>query len=427
MIALLRKYLTALSVSMVVTLSPPSQAASPINHIEIQGNTKTVNSIILQELLFTPGESPTKQELAISQQAIMDLGLFEFVKFEHEGQTLTITLKEKKHDWYILPRINRNGDGDITLGAAWQANNLNGRNQKMKLTLLHKEFEEASKDKEIQLGWRYSYPRIAGTPFSASVYSKLLNVGLDESRGNLSGRYERDHFAAGFRIGRWFSKHGLSKGLHIEIGANYARYEHQHLGGDANLYFDANVVSAVARVEWVDVADLLYSRQGVAYGIEVESANQSWGSDADFTHTTAYYRRYMPLRYREHANFNYQVTLASGDQSVFGDPIYELSGKRSIRGIPREKLEGDAFFLVNTEYLTPLFGKEKIRGGLIFDFGNAYESIEDVADLDFEYGYGLGLRWQLKSWVNTEIRLDIARGSGEFGETKVYLATNSYF
>ena len=175
------------------------------------------------------------------------------------------------------------------------------------------------------------------------------------------------------------------------------------------------------------MADRLYSRAGFRTGIEIENASTSLGSDVAYTHSKIYFQRYRPLAYQDHANFNYRVTLASGDHSVFGDPIYELSSGHSIRGIPRETLEGDAFFLVNMEYLTPLFGKEKVRGGLLFDFGNAYDNLGDISELDFEFGYGLALRWQLKSWVNTEIRLDIATGSGDDGETKVYLATDAYF
>lgn len=404
----------------------------PLTSIQLEGNVKTRDSIILQELLFGAGDNPNEQDLRHSRQEIMNLGLFEKVRFLRHDDRLSIEIKEKKHDWYVLPRLNRSGDGDITLGVNWRANNLNGLNQKLKFTLAQKDYEQASRDKETWLEVKYVYPRIAGTFFSGSVFTTLTNVGIDEERhyedgSSEAGVYDRNHYAFGFTLGRWMARKGSGKGLHVELGANVSRYDHDHISGDEGLFFDADIVGAMGQARWLNWEDRLYSRAGHITGLRADVSRESWGSITDFQHFQLYHKRYNPLGYRKHANFNYQITIASGDRSVFGEPIYSLEGGRSVRGIPREALEGDAYFLVNTEWLTPLFNRDHIRGGLLFDFGNAYRKLADIQDLEFEFGAGFALRWQLKSWVNTEIRLDAAKGFGDLGETKTYFSTNAFF
>ncbi len=406
-----------------------------INRISIEGNKKTKDAIILQELTFEPQTTVDDATLEQSRQAIMDLGLFESVQASVGPDTLgspsdlvlTITVVEKKHDWYVLPRINRNGDGDITLGVDLRINNLHGKNQKSNFTLAHKSYQESSLDEEVRLNWTYVDPRIAGTRFSAALKTILLNVGVDEERGDRQGLFDRDQLYIEGRLGKWFSDSGQSSGLRVELGLGYSYFNHKYISGDQDLLFDANVVTAIGRVEYTKVHDYLFSREGFSVGFELENANKDLGSDVSYTHQSAFYRRYIALGANKHTNLNIQVLAGSGDRSTFGDPIYDFSGDRTIRGIPRETLEGDAFFLVNTEYLRPLFGKEELRGGAILDFGNTYDNIGDISDLDFEFGAGMTLRWKLKSWVNTEIRIDAARGFGDYGENKVYFSTRAFF
>ncbi len=400
--------------------------------LAISGNTKTDDRIIAQEVTIPAnGATFTDEDAEKSRQAIMALGLFEKVEValnqSAEQPVLNITVKEKKHDWYILPRLNRNGDGDITLGADWRENNYNGLNQRIKLTVAQKKFDDASKDKEVRLGFKFVYPRIVGTRFSSFFDVNALNVGIDEERDGATGEFERNKASIGGGFGRWFGKQGASQGLHVKLGARFTHYDHKYLSGDESLFFDATVVSLEASAVNTKVQDNLYSRDGQVYGIRLEQANEGLGSDVDYLHQSVFFRRYQPVGSVPHTNFNYQVQIASGDKSVFGDPIYDLSGAQSLRGFARETLEGDAFFLVNTEYLRPIFGKENVRGALLFDFGNAYDKIGDITDLDFEYGVGLGLRWKFKSWVGTELRIDAAYGLGDLGGTRIYVSTDAAF
>lgn len=405
--------------------------AATIDTITIKGNHKTRAEVILQEMSLKPGDEPNAQAIEQSRQAIMDLGLFEKVTIEMEGQDdqkqLVVQLKEKKHNWYVLPRLDRNSDGDITLGVNWRDNNLFGLNQSSRFTLTHKQFKSATQDEEIRLKWKFVYPRIINTRFSSYALINLSQSGLDEERDGLSGLYDREEYTIGLGLGRWFAKSGASKGFHAGIGLDFTRFEHELISGQPKYFDDASIFSVVVNVSYRKVKDFLYSREGHAMGIEFRQSRESWSSDRTFLHQSAFFQRYYLLPFRKHTNFNIQVKLASGDKSIFGDPIYELSGGQTLRGYPRETLEGDAFFLLNTEVLTPLFGRNNVRGGFLFDAGNAYQNLSDATDTKLEYGVGLSLRWKFKQWVNTELRIDYAQGLGDDGDSRVYVASEATF
>ncbi len=405
--------------------------AQLISRIDVEGNEKTRTGVITQEMVLQVGDRYDKQAVEKSSQAIMDLGLFRRVNIVEEADgnniRLIVRLKEKEHSWYVLPRIDRNSDGDITLGINWRASNLNGLNQTSRLTISHKDYHDASVDDEYRVKWKFSYPRIVGTRNSGFFNVNLSQSELDEERGDLQGNYEQRKYVVGLGMGRWFSPSGISQGLHGSVGIEYQRFEFEHLKGYSGFYDDVDEIALKGEFSYRKVHDLLYSREGFTTGIALEQANETLGSDRPYFHQYAWYRRYIPMGWREHTNFNFQVQMAHGDHSIFGDPVYELSGGKSLRGYSREVLEGDSYFLVNTEFLTPILGQQSLRAGLLFDFGNVYDSFSEIADLDFESGIGFALRWIPKQWVDVEVRLDVARGLGDEGETKVYIGTDAFF
>ena len=178
--------------------------AGTVTEIVIEGNQKTRSEIIKQEMYLRVGDEITKDAIEQSRQAIMDLGLFQRVKILEEKEAditrLVVTVKEIKHDWYILPRIDRNADGDITLGMNLRANNFNGLNQSSKLTISHKKFDDATKDQEYRISWKFSYPRIINTQYSGFTYANVSQSGLDEEREGLEGSYDRKEFVFGIGL-----------------------------------------------------------------------------------------------------------------------------------------------------------------------------------------------------------------------------------
>ncbi len=418
-------------VALLLGLCPTLLMAEAVDEIVVEGNKKTRHEIIEQEMVLRVGDELNEQAIEQSRQAIMDLGLFRRVEISREQDAdilrLVVRVKEKKHDWYILPKLDRNADGDIAVGMNLRANNFKGLNQRVKLTLAYKKFQEATTDELYGISWRFSYPKIINTPYSVFNYAGVSQSVLDEERDGLEGSYDRTETIFGVGMGRWFSPSGISKGLHASLGVEYQRFEHDHISGDPGLFNNVTEISLTGSLTYTLVNDLLYSRKGYVLGLVLKQASEILGSDRPYFNQYAFYRHYVPLPWREHTNFNVQVQAASGNHSIFGDPIYELSGSQSLRGYRRETLEGDAYFLVNSQFLTPIFGKNNLRAGVLFDFGNAYDSFSEIKDLEFESGVGVSLRWKLKQWVNTEIRLDWAQGLGDEGSSRVYVSGDAYF
>ena len=54
----------------------------------------------------------------------------------------------------------------------------------------------------------------------------------------------------------------------------------------------------------------------------------------------------------------------------------------------------------------------------------------DLGDIDISdprVGVGAGLRWKIRSFVRTDLRLDVAQGLGDGGDTRVYAGTRATF
>ena len=190
---------------------------------------------------------------------------------------------------------------------------------------------------------------------------------------------------------------------------------------------DPTVKAAVFGLEGDFVQDLLLSRSGHHFGYRVAYAGQGTDSDVNFLKQEVFFRKYIPLKSVQHANLNIQLRAGHTTHSILGPPEFNIAGSRSLRGYARDGVEGNSFILANFEWLRPIFSKETLRGALTFDAGDAWRSNSDIQFSQMKYSMGLGLRWKVKRFVKTDIRLDVAKGMTEGGEVKVYLGTNATF
>ncbi len=403
-----------------------------IDQFEIIGNTKTHPSTILQELTFSEGDEVTPEDIEASTQSIKDLGLFQAVEINtntlDDGSVVAeITVKEKRYN-FILPKLNRNGDGDITTGIVWRADNLFGRNQRSKFTVAYQKFDGADEEDETQVAWDYSYPRITNTPYSLAFRVSHEDTTLEETLNAKTGKYERTRDQFRLLVGRWIQRQGPSQGLVISAGPVYEKYDHTFLSGTSGLLPDLTVLAAQFEINGYYVHDHLLSRSGHHFGYELTYSDpEHTGSDIDFTKHFLFYRKYIPLPYDDHSNLNIQFRLGYISRSILGPPEFKIGGSSNLRGYDRDTVEGNSFFIFNAEWLHPVLNRETLRSAVIFDAGNAWENSSDAQLSDLKYGVGFGLRWKIKRFVRTDVRLDIARGLSDGGETKAYLSTRSTF
>ena len=407
-------------------------ASQTLERIEITGNIKTRPLTILRELPFEPGDAIDSEDIDQATQAVKDLGLFERVEIKtsstSDGKVVAvIEVKEKRFN-FILPKINRNGDGDITTGIVWRSDNLFGRNQQSKFTYSYRKFDDADEDEETEIKWEFTYPRIMDTPYSMEFVVLDEDTNLEETIDGRTGEYERQRRLGRLLIGRWINQEGPSQGLNFRIGPSLESYEHTYVSGDTGVLPDElDVYSVMGRLDGFYVHDNLLSRSGHHYRYELAVGNDTTGSDIDFHRHFFFYRKYMPIGDLDHQNLNLQFRAGYINESILGPPQYKIGGSTGIRGYDRDAIEGNMFAIINMEYLRPFSGYDTLRGVFFLDVGDAWLDSDDVSLSDLKVGTGFGLRWKLKRFVRTDVRLDIARGLTDEGETKAYLSTRATF
>jgi outer membrane translocation and assembly module TamA len=250
---------------------------------------------------------------------------------------------------------------------------------------------------------------------------------LDETVDGETGTYDRDRKLARLLVGGWLNQKGPSRGLNLRAGPLYETYDHTYISGAEDILPDLTIQAVVARLDGYYVTDKLLSRAGYHYGYELTLSDEATGSDKNFLKHTFFYRKYIPLGDIDHQNLNLQLKGGLITDSILGVPEFKIGGSRNLRGYDRDAVEGDIFTILNIEYLRPILNKETLRGALFTDIGNAWEDTDDISFSDFKYGVGFGLRWKLKRFVRTDVRLDVAHGLSEGGETKAYLSTRATF
>ncbi len=403
---------------------------APIRRIEIQGNEKTEQEVIDQEIIIREGDPFDPEKMELSRQNIMDLGLFRSVEVVSrdtpEGVEITFLVDEKRF-WYFVPVFSRGSDGDITWGARLQMDNLFGRNNELTIRAKRTDLQDTDIQEEETLEFEYFYPRIFGSPYDFRIHYDYDKADIEEQRENLTGDYLRDKNSWGVTLSKWLEEEGPSKGLRFTIGFRSEDYDHTYLRGDPNLFGDVLVNSLIAGLEYIDVVDHGSYRSGKHYGMETELAQPVLGSEETLTTQNLFYRRYIPVNREKRHNLNFQLRFAVTSSSLFGDSTYQITGGTAVRGYDRDSIEGNSYYVANIEYLRPVANRENLRSAYFIDVGDAFEKFGDFTFRDPKVGIGVGLRWKIRAFVRTDLRLDIAQGLGSDGETKVYAGTRATF
>jgi outer membrane protein assembly factor BamA len=405
-----------------------------ITRIEFVGNRVTEPQIMLQEMLVKVGDVADPTLIERSRQAIMDLGLFVSVTAtlepDEDGVVLRITVKEK---YYILPvpKLNRNEDNNTySLGAELTLNNLAGLNQTLKVRYESQQADGLSGGKTETSLFSYDYPRVFGSPYEFRTdISQVRTPAEKVTDGVLTSLYELQAWTTSVQVSRWLAKRGPSRGWQIGGGLVWRRNTYDYVDyAQTSTFQDSQAVGVSVLGQYVDVHDYLYSRSGVQYGYSGEYGAPVLGSDTLYTRHAFFYRRYFLLEGRPHENIDIQSLLSLSSGDIFpGDAYaYSIGGSRTLRGYTSGSLLGNAYVLFNVQYLRPLFGYYPLRGVVFLDIGNAYPSNEQINLGDLKWSTGLGLRLRLKSFVNIELRLDVAYAY-DTGQYKVIAGTKEAF
>ncbi len=403
-----------------------------ITEIRFVGNKHTQPQIMLQEMVIKAGDPVDSDRIERSRQAIMDLGLFKSVDVvrvpEAQGTALEITVSEK---YYIIPmpKLDRSADGDVSYGGQLTMDNLWGLNQKFRMVYKAERGCCQGSGTVSTYSLIYEYPRVAGSDYGLGMrVSREATPDSDvDLLGNTLYEYQRMLDAAGINLTHWLGRDGPSSGW--GIGASLF-WRHLTFSPQGSLPPTAGPEKAVGfevSLGYTKVHDLLYSRDGVEFGISSEHGATQLGSDATFSRNQLYYRQYMPVGGTPHTNLDLQLRLGvTGGDVPIDKTSYGLGGSRELRGYDKSSIEGRSYFSANIEYLRPLFGHPAARGVLFMDIGNAYQDNRLLDLADMEASMGVGLRYKFKAFVNLQLRADYAYAFG-LAERKLYVGVKDTF
>jgi outer membrane protein assembly factor BamA len=417
------------------TAAEETEGAPPaiIRAIEFDGIRVTNPKILRYEILIKEGDIVNPALIERSRQAIMDLGLFTAVEAVVEpgedGSVVRFIIKEK---YYILPvpKLNRDDDNNISLGAELTLDNLAGLNQQLKLRY---ETENAPglSDGEIETSTlSYNYPRMFGSPYQLHVEisedrkpAEVITGGIDSSL------YEQVNWTASLAVSRWLAPRGPSRGWQVGAGLVWRHHAYDYVSlAPTDVFQDAQAVGISVVAQFLDVRDYLFSRKGKEYGYVGEYGTPVLGSDTQYSRHEIFYRRYILLENRPHENLEFQgrLGLSSGEMFRGEDYAYILGGSKTLRAYDTGTFTGNSFVLFNVQYLRPFFDYYPLRGAAFLDIGNTYPSNETINLGDLNWDVGVGLRLRLKSFVKIDLRVDVAY-SFDTGEYKVFAGTKEIF
>jgi len=418
---------------LYLLLSAAVQAQEPkgfIDEIRFVGNEVTRESILRQEMVVQEGDPIDMARIERSRQAIMNLGLFKAVKAdvlqEVDAHVLVITLEER---YYILPLPLldvRLDEETYSYGMELRQDNLMGLNQRLKLTYENKKSVDSEVPLRKESSLKYTYPRVVGTANSLGINGKLIREDIEErENGSVTGRYQLDSRNFSFSFSRWLKQDWISEGWVVGGGMGVQQQAYTHQSGTAQGYDDSQALEINVGLNYNDVQEYPYHREGSAYGYRFSLALPGVGSDYSYNRHLIEYRNYHALQVVD-ANLNTQLKIGLANGSSFDNPAYSVGGSSSLRGYESDVASGNAMLQFNAEYHHHLSGYRQLRGVLFMDVGNAWPGVMEV-DLGKLYpSLGAGMRWRVQSFVDVTLRADFAYAV-DTGATKVYLSTSSSF
>ena len=409
----------------VCFFSSASLAQQPmeLGNIIITGNDVTQEKYILRWAGLAEGQQVTQNELEAARQRIQNTGLFKRVamtsqpSLDSQTTELTIELEEKIYT-LVIPRLGRNGDGDVKSGIRLQMENLNGANQRLRLTVETE--DEVNGDQSdvfrisynlplfnnpYELGWsvKTSEESTSRDDFDNIEYQQFFS--MEVSRDYLLPDYERDL--------------EVTVALALEDRSLEQAFP-QNIEAPDEGYFNRLGIT----LEYDRVDKHQYRRSGHIYELSYAQGFDWLGSDYFSKLLTLEMRGYRPMNRWD--NINYRLELGNAWDSPFDYPRFGLGGSSTLRGLESFDERGDSRFFSNIEYVFGFARFPTFRTSVFIDAGNVYDDFNSIVLTDLRYTLGVGMRWKLQSFVKTDLFLDYGYDI-DTEESKLYGGTSLAF
>lgn len=381
-----------------------------IGTITVEGNQKTADRIVLQEIRIKTGDRYDAGRVEESRRLVQNLELFQNVRFFFDRSRdpqvfdLVVSVRER---WSFLPepQINRSTSGTSELGVEIEDKNFLGRGQRVSI-----QYEQVhARDFDIDLGtqWkiRFEEPRLFGTYYLVRAevrHAKDYDEWFEGKKRVLAYKISSQSYrlAVGKRVR---PRH------QVELQTRYTRYRYERLEGSKSPPDSSRSVSLTQLYAWKrDDSHPWFVLSGFRFEVRAEENLRFLGSSDQAFWGESSWTGYKKIG----ALHNLALHLRGGryfDSSASKEFLASIGGD-SLRGYPDGRFRGQTIGHLNSEWRFPLghpFWKDNLLwGGVLFVDAGAVSQGEITGAV----GAGAGLRLFSQKLIGGIFRLDAGYG-----------------
>lgn len=398
-----------------------------IENINLRGNTKTKNKVIMRELRMKKGDIFNKNAASRSIQRVYNTGYFEDVNVR------LLPGQRNPKDVIVEIDVTEQKTGSVTIGAGYSDSdglvgilglaetNLRGTGDKVNISW---EFGgNTDTNKNYIFSYTHPYLNDAGDSIGFSIFDRESEYDDYNEKGDSVAGYDRRTNGFNITYGRVRSEY-VSDYITLETkrtkytdwdsGYNYRNdaTDPNNAGFDfAGMDYLGKNFGRTNSMTWshvFDNRDNVYDpTKGKRLSFTGTWAGHGMGGDFDYFKFIAENRLYYKVGRAHVIAVRLMGGIATGDMPY--NDLFTLGGADNLRGYEDDEFRGNKMYEVTVEYRYPI--AKKIQGVVFTDLGNAWGGVENIPwyheNNKLHYSGGLGFR------ITTPIgpiRLDYAVG-----------------
>ncbi len=399
-----------------------------IEDIQLVGNEKTKDKVILRELKMKKGKPFNKFQASRSMERLYNLGYFEDVNMKLLPGT------QDEHNVVIEIDVVEQKTGVITVGAGYSDSdgtvgiielgdtNFRGTGDKVNF---HWEFGGAGDGKNYTISYTRPWINSNGDSLGVSIFNRIYEYDDYDAKGNTIAEYDK-------RRRGWNITWGRVTG---EYRTNYFNFESAKESYDDHDGFDWGSAATSKGHTAKDMSDAWYkaimdnfgttnsftfthvfdnrdnyfnASRGRRISFAAQWGGHGLGGDYDFYKFTTEGRFYKALGNGHILALRLMGGYIDGDVS-YGN-LFDLGGSNTLRGYEDDQFKGTKMYAATLEYRFPI--AKKVQGVVFGDGGSTWDIDEGKIpwyqdDDSFNWSVGVGLRLQTPIGP---IRLDYGHG-----------------
>lgn len=406
-------------------------AEGNVEDIQLIGNEKTKDKVILRELRLKKGKPFNKYLASRSIERLYNLGFFEDVNMR--------LLPSDVNDHNVIVEIDviEQKTGVVTVGAGYShsdgmvgilelgENNFRGTGDKVNL---HWEFGGSSKGKNYELSYTHPYINDNGDSLGVSVFDRRYSYDDYDSDGHTIAEYDKRK--KGFNIS-WGHVSGEYRTHRFDFQTVRESYDNRNgfkPGSVMLKYLKDNNIADYTQSDWYkkimenfgrtnsftythvfDNRDNYYNAtKGRRLSFSAEVGGHGLGGNYDYYKFTAEGRFYRALSNGHVLALRVMAGYVNGNISY--NNLFDLGGSDSLRGYEDDQFKGRKMYEATLEYRVPV--SKKVEAVLFTDVGSAWDIQEGKMpwykdDNSIHASVGVGLRLQTPIGP---VRLDYGHG-----------------